>query len=170
MNATQSIELYTILFYVSMTVAIVGLVAAVGLFFLLDIPTVFALMTGRARRKTIERIAHSSNSGQLRKREDAQRMLDQTKATSDNLKRGRGADTPTERQSASPGEQETELLREDEQSMTLLKTAIGQETAERAAQDDADDGLTTKLSKQPVKLGKFELTETTVLIHTDESI
>lgn len=97
-------------------------------------------------------------------------MLDQTKATSDNLKRGRGADTPTERQSASPGEQETELLREDEQSTTLLKTAIGQETAERAAQDDADDGLTTKLSKQPVKLGKFELTETTVLIHTDESI
>ena len=163
MNATQSIELYTILFYVSLTVAALGLASAVGLFFLLDIPTVFALMTGRAKRQTIERISKESESGKLRKQEEIRQMLDQT---SGNLKKKRQT-------SIHPEEQNTTSLEMEERNTTVLSqeevnTTVLCETND--VQGGMSDGMTAQLTKQPVQVGRFEITEATVLIHTNEEI
>lgn len=56
MEATQQISLYSNLFYFSLTIAILGFLMAVFFFFFFDIPTVFALMTGKARKKTVQKI------------------------------------------------------------------------------------------------------------------
>ena len=56
MNAVEMISLYGNLFYVSLAIAVVGLGLAVFFFFYFDIPTVHALMTGKAKEETIRRI------------------------------------------------------------------------------------------------------------------
>lgn len=56
MDTSQLIEIYSICFYIFLGIAILGFALAVFFFFFFDIPTVFALMTGRAQKKTIERM------------------------------------------------------------------------------------------------------------------
>lgn len=67
MNAVQQISLYSTLFYVFLGIAILGLAVAVFLFFYFDIPSVYALMTGKARRETISKMEEQhAKTGNLR--------------------------------------------------------------------------------------------------------
>ncbi len=59
MNPEQSIQLFTILFYIFLAVMIVGFGLAVFYFFYYRIPQVYALLTGRAQRKTVEKMQKS---------------------------------------------------------------------------------------------------------------
>lgn len=66
MTAQTQIELFGALFYVCMVIAIIGLGLAVLFFFVFDIPGVYALMTGKAKRQTVERMAEqNSRTGRL---------------------------------------------------------------------------------------------------------
>ena len=99
MESTQTMELFNTLFYVSLTIAILGLIAAVSLFFLFDIPTVFALMTGRAKKKTIERMISQSGKGESLRKERAATVLANAETSgnlnrSSKLKRGNPAPAP----------------------------------------------------------------------------
>lgn len=60
MDTAQLIEVYSIGFYVCLGITILGFALAIFFFLFFDIPTVFALMTGRAQKKTIERIEKRS--------------------------------------------------------------------------------------------------------------
>ena len=79
MGAEQSITLYTIGMYACLAIMVIGFGLAVLFFFRFRIPQVFALMTGRVERKSIEKMQksgvlrstndlkneHSSNSAKL---------------------------------------------------------------------------------------------------------
>lgn len=67
MNAAEEIALYNDLFYVSLVVAIIGLGFAIFFFFYFKIPVVFALMTGSAKRETLQRMEEqNARTGKLR--------------------------------------------------------------------------------------------------------
>lgn len=67
MNAAEQISLYENLVYVSLVVAIVGLGFAIFFFFYFKIPVVFALMTGSAKRETLQRMEQqNAKTGKLR--------------------------------------------------------------------------------------------------------
>lgn len=188
MDATAAIELYRTLFYVSMAVAIMGLLAAVALFFLLDIPTVFALMTGRAKRKNVERIAQESKAGQIHnhKKKSASHILTQTDSISGDLSVNLSG-TLEQSEELLP---DTSLLKEEESETTLLS---GKQTVTSAPNEpekkqepekperqhetmtlqEMEAGATAQLKKTPnrsVQIGKFEITEFTVIIHTEEIV
>lgn len=61
MDAAQKMELYGNLLYISIAIAAIGLILAVFFFFYFDIRTVRALMTGKAKRQTIERMTEQNN-------------------------------------------------------------------------------------------------------------
>lgn len=63
MGIEQSIQLYTTLFYVCIAVAIIGFGLAAFCFFKFKIPVIFALETGRARQKTVEKMMSSGDFG-----------------------------------------------------------------------------------------------------------
>lgn len=62
MSAQEAIGLFSICFYVSLAVMAVGFGFAAFAFFRYRIPQVFALMTGKAQRKTVEKMRSSGNS------------------------------------------------------------------------------------------------------------
>lgn len=188
MDAAAAIELYRTLFYVCMAVAIMGLLAAVALFFLLDIPTVFALMTGRARRKTVEQIAQESKAGQIHnhKKKSASHILAQTDAVSEDLSVNLSG-TLEQSEELLP---DTALLKEEESETTLLsekpaatserngpekkqKSEKPERQQETMSLQEMESGATEQLKKTPnrvVQIGKFEITESTVIIHTEEIV
>lgn len=175
MNATEAMELYNTLFYVCMTVAILGLIAAAILFFALDIPTVFALLTGRARRKTVERIAKESKSGQLRKRKTAAQTLAQVDRTSSDLKKPTTEELPLSEELA----EETSLLSEETETTLLAeaesvpKTELNTSYETRSKVED-ELGSTEPLKgleqRREIQIGQFELIESTIIVHTKEII
>lgn len=68
-NALSRIELYNTLFFVFTSFAAVSFVVTVVLFIRFDIPEVYALLTGKARRKSIERMERrAAQTGKLRMR------------------------------------------------------------------------------------------------------
>lgn len=199
MNASDAMELYGTLFYVFMTVAILALILAVILFFVLDIPTVFALLTGRAKQKTIERIAKENQSGQHKKRDTNSQTLKQLEQTSGNLKKSMTEVLPisedlTEETGLLTANEETSLLNETGETSVLNEageTAVLNDGAETLLQQNdmpetsilKDSGMTpafteygaTEELKNPpapsaVPVGRFEITESTILIHTNENI
>jgi hypothetical protein len=67
MDTLQTIELCQNLFYVFAGVAAVGLVLAVYLFFKFDIPYTYSMLTGKARKRTIEQMEKQKfQTGRLR--------------------------------------------------------------------------------------------------------
>ena len=114
MESTQTMELFNTLFYVSLTIAILGLIAAVSLFFLFDIPTVFALMTGRAKKKTIERMISQSGKGESLRKERAATVLANAETSgnlnrSSKLKRGNPAPAPMPAPAPAPAPAPTQM-------------------------------------------------------------
>lgn len=67
MTPEQSISLFSTGFYIFLGIAVIGFGLAAFFFFRFRIPEVYALMTGRARKKTIEKM---QRSGQLRSQEE----------------------------------------------------------------------------------------------------
>lgn len=67
MSPEQSITLFSTGFYIFLAIAVIGFGLAVFFFFRFRIPLVYALMTGKAQKKTIEKM---QKSGQLRSQEE----------------------------------------------------------------------------------------------------
>ena len=53
---STNVELFSTLFYVGLALIIIGIAAAVVMFFVFDIPKVFAQVTGRGGKRTAERL------------------------------------------------------------------------------------------------------------------
>lgn len=62
-EALGRISLYNNLFYVSLAVTGIALVLGVFFFFFFDIPSVFAIKTGRAKKKNVSRIKAKQAEG-----------------------------------------------------------------------------------------------------------
>ena len=184
MSAAQQMDLFQTLMYVSMAIAVVGLGLAVFFFFYFDIRSVHALMSGKAKRDTIERMAEQhSKTGHLRMDSGS---LHSGGLTSGNLKPYTGsliqnpsqvttADIrPTDELPEQPEErEETVVLNEAEQTTVLNAAPLTEE-------DDVFAGETRILSAParpepevkpacvPDPAFRFDITESTLVIHTNE--
>lgn len=190
MSATEYIELYNTLFLVSAVVAALGLVLSVFFFFYFDIRTVRALMTGKAREATIRRMAaQNARTGNLRMQVSGMGISGNLNNTSGKLGQtgriGRKAhvvsqsSVQTEEILEPPVQQTvqteigaTSVLQNDAPETVVLQAACPETTVLGSvqapfAQDDVS--VTTVLSANPVNI-RFDVTETTLVIHTNEII
>ena len=185
----DAIELYGTLFYISMAVAAVGLGLAVFFFFYFDIPTVHALMTGKAKEETIRRMAEqNAKTGNLRKQHiytGPTGRTGKTKSTGNTGPLTQNVAQPPAQKAPAPGQTdslavperyETSVLQTPAQETTVLRDDVAQTQLLR--QENMDAGATAVLSNAPaytpapqVSGGfRFVVTESTMVIHTDEII
>ena len=185
MNAVELIALYGNLFYVSVGIAVVGLGLAIFFFFYFDIPTVYALMTGKAKEDTIRRMAEqNAKTGNLR---NPYGVTGKNKAPGSTGPLTQNVSQPVQHTIQSPVSDQTVPLAEPERYETsVLQTPVAETTILR---DDAPEtqilgyepeaGATAVLDKapyvnEPVAPAysdfRFTLTENTLVIHTNEII
>ena len=153
MDELEMINLLNTLFFVSMALAFVGLCMSVFLFFYLDIRTVRLLMSGKGRVKSVRRVEerHAKTEG-LRK----DRNLDRSEDT------GNRNDGKTEAVAHQQNEPVTGVLQ-----MAVPETSVlNQESAETTFLSRNDPAIA---EHAPVNI-RFDLTEMTVVIHSDEII
>lgn len=205
MEALQNISLFQNLIYVSYALMALGLGLAIFFFFYFKIPDVFMMMTGRAKKETVQRIAEENfKTGKLR-------MGPVTGPTkrSGNLKSGGlkchtgsiaavhissdtgpvtepQADNTTilaeqtpETDVLSQGS-ETTVLSEQIQETSVLShggfetaplnhSVPGNEVLTAEEELPASYGETSILSQTAPQI-RFEITENTLVIHTDEKV
>lgn len=181
MNAENSIELFSTLTYVSAAIAILGLGLAVFFFFYFKIPTVFAFMTGRARKEMIEAMSkENAKSGKLRNAH----MVGHTGPTGTTGEMGRTGpvgrigNTGNLRKAGgtvNPALAETEPIGKPEQAMeTTVLRGSGEDLqttvlTQPVPQPEHRSDETTLLTRNVPQI-RFDMTENTILIHTDEII
>lgn len=165
MSAIELIALYKRLFYVSLGVAILGLVLAVFFFFFFDIRTVYALMTGKAKEKTVRRMAEqNAKTGNLRNQHIHTGPTGKTGKTGVKREVVPPPKQP-EGQSAGAANGQTEQAVSE---TTVLQPEAAQTTV---LQDNDQVGQTSILEKPETKGSyRFDVTENTLVIHTDEII
>ncbi len=189
-DVTAKIELYHRLFLVCLGLAILCLVLAIVLFFVLDIRTVLGYLTGRSAKKKIRELeADNAKSGRLSARERTSMQY-----VAQDMKTDMGV-----RQPASPGarkvenaveqaqpqrqgyvpppqtapepEPQTDLLYsvQEEQETSLLQGTGEQETS-LLQEEQNPDAATEVLKNSETVSGKFILERELILIHTEEVI
>ena len=164
MGETSNMELFQNLFYVSTAVAIMGLGLSVFFFFYFDIRNVYALMTGKAKRQTIERMAEqNAKTGHLR-------------STTANI---RDTQTPRIQHPSKPVTAEVQpmaqMSREQFCDETTILSDCNETTVLKQEPSNIDDvceeaGATTILApSNPIQSDiRFDITESTMVINTDE--
>lgn len=166
MEIQQLIDLFGALFYVSLAVAIIGLGLALFFFFFFDIPTIFAWKFGKLKRQTVTRMENqNAKTGRLIHNPQ-----------SGNIKRS----GPVVIQPPAPpvvnaettqldGSNETSVLSEQVGETSVL----GGKEAETSVLNPRGAGVLAKMEEQirsyvpPIR---FEVTESTLVIHTEEII
>ena len=165
MNAAQQISLFGGLFYVCLAIAIIGLGLAVFFFFFFDIRSVRALMTGKAKRQTIERMTEqNSKTGRLAYTPVSGNIKSENLASPGNVAE---ANMETE---ALGGNMETAVLSNAFDETALLNQPDVCPVA--PSQRSMDAGMTTPLSSANRVSPdiRFDVTERTLVIHTHEII
>lgn len=170
MDATAQISLYTTLFYVSVGITVLGFVLAVFFFFFFDIPAVFAMMTGRAKKETIRRMEEqNAKTGNLRFQYPSGglgksgRTGGKTGRTEKTAKTARTAEFPSPPPAVPTQEPraETSVLQRPTMETTVLNNEAGQTMP-----------LNMPPQPKPQRPSPipFRMTENTLVIHTDEMI
>ena len=184
MNAAEQISLFNTLFYVSMSLTIVGLALAVFFFFYFDIPRVHAMMTGKAKRDTIRKMEEqNAMTGKLRMNYTGYTGETGDPARTGKLGRtgrtGRTGEIQESRiQNPAPAPQqhdqetvtpETAVLQTNAPETEVLYENAGETAILGAAPVQEEAGETAVLNHD---LGgfRFQITETTLVIHTNEII
>lgn len=162
MTAQAQIELFGALFYVCLVIAIIGLGLAVLFFFIFDIPSVYALITGKAKRQTVERMAaQNSKTGRL-----------QQMPISENIGgAGQAVQNPApaaiyEQTAQLDVVADTSILSEQAAETSVLSAQAG-ETSVLSRSNNAESP-DRKVNTAPAI--RFEITENTLVIHTTEII
>lgn len=177
MDAAAKMELFQNLFYVSAAIAVVGLGLAVFFFFFFDIRNVYALMTGKAKRQTIERMAEQNSrtghlhthSGNIRE-PNAPRVQHPSQVVTAEIQ-------PTVDFNAAPESMETTILSDSGETTILqpepqLPVQVPAQAGETAILSQPQQGETTILSapEPSAPAFRFDITESTMVINTDEII
>ena len=169
MEAIARIALFNNLFYVCAGRAVISLFLAVFFFIQFDIPSVYAAMTGKSRKRSIQRMQSQSRAGKsmhsrVRRRPQTGSLEGQS---------GQVAPAPQpqrqERPSAPPGPEpetrpETGVLKMETPETQVLQP----EPSPQADQPPAEEVLapTEFLGRRDT----FQITENTICVHTDEWI
>ena len=166
MSAFEQIQLFQTLFYVSLGVAVLGLILAVFFFFFFDIRSVYTLLFEKGKADTIRKMAEqNAKTGTLRRYHTGN-----TGNTGNTGSTGNPDTLPLTKDSASAPQAQTEAAE------TVVLQPDAAETSVLAAASEATTVLQPAVEAAPrktpeVKSGiRFEVTENTILIHTDEFI
>lgn len=172
-NFEQMMNLYSGIKTVCAVAAIVFFLAAVALFFLLKIPSVFGELTGRTAQKAIEEMTSESHSGSLgASRKIGEDGLRQRKKVTgilgtSRLKRKTGnlsGSLATDR--LNPADSSTDIYKAEVQKENNAVNTSGENYTTVMAQGSIE---TTVLERRPGP-GGFLLERSIVDIHTDEVI
>lgn len=171
MNPSDLVDLYTTGFRICLAITLIALAVAVYLFIKLDIRSVFMLVSGRKRKKTIKQLS------------EAQERTDQIGPAMPNLDFGNTGNTGGTgklarsrvgglfRRSGRSGE----LSPPTQPGMdTLPLAAAGESPGANAADLDTAQMADVEVAAKPLgsaaqRIG-FKVTERTLVIHTDELI
>lgn len=168
MNALAQISLYNNLFYVFLGIAVLGFVLSVFFFFYFDIPTVYAMMTGKARKDTIRRMEEqNAKTGNLRFRSPSQSGQTVKSGAAD-----RSGNTGKPRSARPSPPAETAVLQTAAPETAVLQNETGRTVLLHSNGPSAQSE--SPAQAQPVqpeqRSFRFQVTETTVVIHTNEFI
>lgn len=172
MTAPEMISLYNNLYYVSMVVAVIGLVLAVFFYFYFDIHTIHALMTGKAKEDTIRRMAEqNAKTGNLRNQFLHTGPTGRTGRTSHTHKTESLTETiaaPVDHEAYSNPVIDAGLQGTPEGCETsILQSEAAQTVVLQSADPSAEE--TAVLNQVPTGIG-FSITESTLVVHTNEII
>lgn len=170
MDAVELIQLYETLFYVSVALTVLGFGLAVFFFFFFRIPDVRALMTGKARADTVRRIEEqNAKTGTLRTpAPGTSGEIGRSGRIGRTSRIGRAViePPPQPQQNAEQSVQyseETAVLQNDAADTSVLAT----DATVVLHRDHTEE--TTVLTRVPEGF-RFNITEATLVIHTDEII
>ena len=164
MDAVAQISLYSTLFYVFLALTAIGLILAVFFFFFFDIPTVYAMITGKAKEKTLKRMQEkNAKTGTLRTRNTRRTSASGQLNTGELGNTGRTAAQVADilEHAAAP---ETAVLQPAAAETSVLSSAA----VPVYANDEM--GQTAALKPKAAVNFRFDVTQHVVLIHTDEII
>lgn len=181
MDAAAKMQLFETLFYVSTAIMVIGFGLAIFFFFYFDIRSVRALMTGKAKRDVIQRMAEqNARTGSLRATTGSTR--DPSVPVVQHPSRVVTADI----QSSAPvvaapaAQAETTVLVNNEETTilnnaedTTVLSAHSAPAAEPQPQAEEYSGETTILTAAPAPAApaiRFDITESALVIHTNEII
>ena len=177
MEAVNQIQLYSVLFYISLAVTLVGLGLAVFFFFYFDIRNVRAIMTGSAKQKEIEKLnKRNAMTGKLTT--DSLNMSGHLTGQTGPI--GPVIQNPAP---ANSGASETTVLAPDSETTetTILTPDSGSAETSVLSPDDecptailgaAETGhpAAAAAPQQPAPRIRFEVTQSVMEIHTNEYI
>ncbi len=186
---TQRIALYHHLFLGCLIAAVICLVIAVTVFFLLDIREVIGYLSGSQRRKKVREMeSASAQSGRLLKERSsmsyvAREMKQDMGVRQPAMPGARKVEHVVEEAPTAPMQQEiptappqtmeaetpTDILKEPsgEMETSLLKTETAQ-TQESPPVEEREDGSTEVLGEAETRKGMFRIEREILLIHTEE--
>ena len=170
MNALAQISLYNNLFYVFLGISVLGFVMSFFFFFYFDIPTVYTMMTGKAKKDTIRRMEErNAKGGSLHLKTAGQSGQTGKSGRTDRAAKAKIAYTaptvPTQ-----PAE--TAVLQTTAPETTILENEAGRTVLLHGSrQPAAGESPVQPQPSQPERQSfRFQVTETTVVIHTNELI
>lgn len=180
MDAAAKMELFQNLFYVSTAVMVIGFGLAIFFFFFFDIRNVRALMTGKAKREVIQRMTEqNARTGSLRGPVTGS-TRDPSVPVVQHPSQVVTADIQPQARVAVPAYQaETTVLVNNEETTILTnneETTVlgGRSQAPAAPAPEAEPGVgETTILSAPAPAApavRFDITESTIVIHTNEII
>ena len=186
MSAVESITLFNGLFYVFLGIAALGLLLAVFFFFYFDIPTLRAVMTGKAKEESIRKIEEQNKkTGNLRfqypvssgdmKRHGHTGKMDKSGKLGRSAKLSQPEPQPVQTYAAPPAEErlETGVLSQQTPETAVLNYDAPETTAlgvQNPPVQEADDAGQTAPLRPVAPDFRFEITQNIIVIHTDELI
>lgn len=172
MEAIARITLFNNLFYVCAGIAVLSLLLAVYFFIQFDIPSVYAALTGKKRKRSIQRMRAQSQAGKTMhsrvRRKPSSGTLPTGQTAPPRKQPERPAEPPRPEPKPEPGPEpaprpETGVLKMDTPETQVLPPV--QEPSAPVTEQLAPTALLT--SRQPFA---FLITENTICVHTDEWI
>ena len=171
MDAAKQMQVFGDLALIFGAIAVIGLGLAVFFFFYFDIPEVYALMTGKAKKKTVERVAKTnSRTGRLRVLSES---LNETAPAAHIIQAPvrAGAETePVNKVSGYSGggenSMETTILGETPNT-SVLNAGVPEAPETMVLGKTAPEAPAQIPVEYPIQ---FDVVESTIVIHTDEII
>lgn len=158
MEAVERVVLFGNLFYVCLAIAAIGLICAIIFFISFDIPAMFALKAGKTTKK------------RTRKNSDKAEVVKKSQMPS--ITGGLTGETTSADLKTEADKQKAEILNPNMLEETPLPetTLLTPETTAEA-ESVPQEGVTAPLvRKQDTEAHQFTITQSIVLIHTDEII
>ena len=184
MDAIARIELYENLFYAFAGIAVVSLILSIFFFFRFDIPQIYAVMTGKQRKRTIQEMEERNHeTGKLRfqypvtrnshtgKRSRTERTAGTGKTTApipNTAVPPRSAPKPPQARQPQP---QAPVPRPMERPETEVLSGATPETVILQQNTGCTEELDRPMVLKPSQINfDFRITESIVEIHTDEMI